>query len=104
MSIKTDKCSDLIKLTSASSATITSLVKKGILVESKEIVERTAYDDEFLDSTAKVDHSIELTNEQIRAVNEINENLNEMAFKTRLLQGVTGSGRQKFISKQWKML
>ena len=84
---------ELIKLTSASSATITSLVKKGIVVESKEIVERTAYDDEFLDSTAKVDHSIELTNEQIRAVNEINENLNEMAFKTRLLQGVTGSGK-----------
>ena len=84
---------ELIKLTSTSSATITSLVKKGIVVESKEIVERTAYDDEFLDSTAKVDHSIELTNEQIRAVNEINENLNEMAFKTRLLQGVTGSGK-----------
>ena len=93
---------ELIKLTPTSPST-TSLIKKGIIIESKEIVERAAYDDEFLDSTDMVDQSIILTKEQLKAIDEINEDLNEMSFKTRLLQGVTGSGKRRSISKPWKI-
>ena len=90
---------ELIKLTNTSASTITSLIKKGIIIESKEIVERAAYDDEFLDSTDMVDQSIILTKEQVKAIDEINEDLNEMSFKTRLLQGVTGSGKTEVYFK-----
>ena len=62
-----------------------------MIIETKEIVERTAYEDDFLDSAEKIEQSIILTKEQLKAIGEINNDLNEMSFKTRLLQGVTGS-------------
>ena len=45
----------MIKHTSTSPNTISSLVKKGLILESSEIIERTAYDDEFMDSADQVD-------------------------------------------------
>ena len=79
--------------TSASSATINNLVKKGLIRETQERIERVAYEDDFLDSAETVDHTIELTDEQKVAVTEISLDLNKKAFHTRLLCGVTGSGK-----------
>ena len=79
--------------TSASSATINNLVKKGLIRETQERIERVAYEDDFLDSAESVDHRIELTDEQKVAVTEISTDLNKKAFHTRLLSGVTGSGK-----------
>jgi primosomal protein N' (replication factor Y) len=79
--------------TSASSATINNLVKKGLIRETQERIERVAYEDDFLDSAESVDHTIELTDEQKVAVTEISLDLNKKAFHTRLLCGVTGSGK-----------
>ena len=79
--------------TSASSATINNLVKKGLIRETQERIERVAYEDDFLDSAETVDHTIELTDEQKVAVTEISLDLNKKTFHTRLLCGVTGSGK-----------
>ena len=46
-----------------------------------------------MDSAESVDHTIELTDEQKVAVTEISLDLNKKAFHTRLLSGVTGSGK-----------
>ena len=79
--------------TSASSATINNLVKKGLIRETQERIERVAYEDDFLDSAETVDHTIELTEEQKVAATEISLDLNKKTFHTRLLCGVTGSGK-----------
>ena len=62
---------EVIKHTSTSPNTISSLVKKGLILESSEIIDRTAYDDEFMDSADQVEHSITLNTEQLKAVKEI---------------------------------
>ena len=56
-------------------------------------MERNAYEDDFLDSVENVESSIQLTSEQQVAVDEIVSDLNLKTFKTRLLSGVTGSGK-----------
>ena len=69
------------------------MLKKGILSETHEIVERVAYEDESPDSSMKVPSNIQLTTEQKKAASEIIDDLNLKTFKTRLLSGVTGSGK-----------
>ncbi|MDA7757457.1 primosomal protein N' [Opitutales bacterium] len=85
--------SKVLESTKTTSATINSLLQKGVISEKKEIVERVAYEDEFLDSAEQVDQSIKLTDEQNIAVEEICRDLDTYKFKTRLLSGVTGSGK-----------
>jgi primosomal protein N' (replication factor Y) (superfamily II helicase) len=85
--------SKVLESTKTTSATINSLLQKGVISEKKEIVERVAYEDEFLDSAEQVDQSIKLTDEQNIAVGEICRDLDTYKFKTRLLSGVTGSGK-----------
>jgi primosomal protein N' (replication factor Y) len=85
--------SEVLNKTNTSSSTITSLLQKGIVCESREIVERVAYEDDFLDSAEPVDQSVKLTDEQDIAVQEICSDLVTGEFKTRLLSGVTGSGK-----------
>lgn len=85
--------SKVLESTKTTSATINSLLQKGVISEKKEIVERVAYEDEFLDSAEQVDQSIKLTDEQNIAVEEICCDLDTYKFKTRLLSGVTGSGK-----------
>ena len=77
-----------------SSVVIDGLVKKGLVKQSVAEVERTAYADQWSEGTDDtVDSLRELTNEQTRATKEIFEDLNSGMFHTRLLQGVTGSGK-----------
>ncbi|MAK46142.1 MAG: primosomal protein N' [Opitutae bacterium] len=85
--------SELIKKTFTSFSTVNNLLKKGILSETHEIVERVAYEDESPDSSMKVPSNIQLTTEQKKAASEIIDDLNLKTFKTRLLSGVTGSGK-----------
>ena len=77
-----------------SSVVIDGLVKKGLVKQSFTEVERTAYADQWSEGTDDtVDSLRELTNEQTRATEEIFKDLNSGKFNTRLLQGVTGSGK-----------
>ena len=83
--------------------TIRSLVKKGIILESEENIDRVVYEDEYLDANEQIVHNLQLTSEQKKAVSEINEDLESRQFKTRLLCGVTGSGKTEVYFEAMQM-
>ena len=85
--------SKILAETGKSHSTLVSLKKKGLIIESSETVERVAYDDDFSDSNEKVDHTLVLTEEQTAAVREATKDLQSLTFQTRLIFGVTGSGK-----------
>ena len=84
---------ELLKATGKSSNALVSLKKKGLTKETNEIVERNAYDDDFIDSIESVQELITLNLEQRSAVESIQSDIRSKEFKTRLLNGVTGSGK-----------
>ena len=73
---------------------IDGLIKKGLVKQSVTEVTRTAYADQWNEGTDDAVESLrELTNEQKRATDEIFADLTTGKFHTRLIQGVTGSGK-----------
>ncbi len=95
--------SELLQKTSSSATTIKTLIQKGFILETEEKVERVAYEDDFLDSADHVITKIELTKEQEAAVSEISQDLKEKSFITRLLSGVTGSGKTEVYFEAMEM-
>ncbi len=94
---------ELLKKTSTSATTIKTLIQKGLILETEEKVERVAYEDDFLDSADHVIAKIELTKEQKVAVSEISQDLKEKSFVTRLLSGITGSGKTEVYFEAMEM-
>ena len=89
--------------TSASSATINNLVKKGLIRETQEQIERVAYEDDFLDSAESVDHRIELTDEQKVAVTEISQiSIKSFSYTTAFWRHRVRKDRGLFW--QWSLL
>ena len=77
-----------------STSVIDGLIKKGLIKQSVSEVSRDAYSDEWTDDAEGLVESLrELTEEQQKATDEIVEDLDSGEFRTRLLQGVTGSGK-----------
>lgn len=72
-----------------SSATITSLVKKGVLMEEEVEVYRDPYENRSFERT----ESLVLTEEQERAIAPILSSIEEVRQQVFLLYGVTGSGK-----------
>lgn len=68
---------------------VDALIAKGYLAVDKVIVDRSPLEDQEYFLTAKKT----LTMEQERALAVINETLEEKAFRTHLLYGITGSGK-----------
>ncbi|MBQ6534960.1 MAG: primosomal protein N' [Opitutales bacterium] len=85
--------SALLKITGAASQTVDALAKKGIVSVGKKIVQRSAYDDELAGAELVSSPVKELNAEQKKALEEILSDAKSGAFKTRLLYGVTGSGK-----------
>ncbi|MCI4137265.1 primosomal protein N' [Bacillus vallismortis] len=80
---------DLCKKTDASSATIKTLIQKGLLKESYEEVYRDPYQDKMFKKTKP----LPLTDEQSAAFQPIRQTLDNDEHKVFLLHGVTGSGK-----------
>ncbi|MHA6486602.1 primosomal protein N' [Bacillus cabrialesii] len=80
---------DLCKKTDASSATIKTLIQKGLLKESYEEVYRDPYQDKMFKKT----EPLPLTDEQSAAFQPIRQTLENDEHKVFLLHGVTGSGK-----------
>ncbi|MFW5883696.1 MAG: DEAD/DEAH box helicase, partial [Verrucomicrobiota bacterium] len=75
-------------------ASCDSLVEKGLVAESTERVERSAYDDPFAAAETVASHvEFDLTEGQAAAVADINRDLDAGVFGVRLIHGVTGSGK-----------
>jgi primosomal protein N' (replication factor Y) (superfamily II helicase) len=76
-----------------SASSVDALVKKGVVEETSDAVDRGAYDDEpgEVEFVAAQEH--ELNEEQAAAVDSLTASLNEKVFRTHLIHGVTGSGK-----------
>ena len=69
-------------------------MSKGLVKQTFAEVDRDAYADQWSEHTDESVESLnELTDEQAQAKAEIFEDLNTGQYNTRLLQGVTGSGK-----------
>ncbi|MEC1749296.1 primosomal protein N' [Bacillus mojavensis] len=80
---------DLCKKTDASSATIKTLIQKGLLKETYEEVYRDPYQDKMFKKT----EPLPLTDEQSAAFQPIRRALDNNKHQVFLLHGVTGSGK-----------
>lgn len=94
--------SALIKLAQTNPPIIDALVKKGLLVQRKKEVRRTSFDDDLSDAETISPTPPTLNPEQQKAFDEISSDINAHAFKTRLLYGVTGSGKTEVYMRAMK--
>ena len=85
--------SALIKITGASSQSIEALAKKGLISVQNRLVMRQAYADELAEAEAAPSSPHKLNAEQQSALDAVLEDVNSGTFKTRLIYGVTGSGK-----------
>ena len=94
--------SALIKLAQTNPPIIDALVQKGLLVQRKKEVRRTSFDDDLSDAETISPTPPTLNPEQQKAFDEISSDINAHAFKTRLLYGVTGSGKTEVYMRAMK--
>jgi primosomal protein N' (replication factor Y) len=91
---------DILKRMKLSASACDGLVAKGFLRETETEEERIAYEDELGDAETVVPEiQHELTSEQAAAVQSIQEAISKGDFATRLLHGVTGSGKTEVYLK-----
>ncbi|MBC9868284.1 MAG: primosomal protein N' [Opitutae bacterium] len=91
--VKPLKKSLVAKRLKVSLSVLDGLVKKGLIREVLEAIERVAYADEFGDAEQAENQEFQLTEEQKRCVDSIGLSLRDGKFKVHLLHGVTGSGK-----------
>ncbi|MGX9289703.1 primosomal protein N' [Bacillus sp. A015] len=80
---------DLQQQTGASSQTLKTFIREGLLTESYEEI----YRDPYADREFKQSDSLDLTTEQAEAAKHIHQAVSEHQHETFLLHGVTGSGK-----------
>ncbi len=85
--------SALLKITEASSQSIDALTKKGIVEIRKKVIQRSAFSDDLASAEAIPTKPHNLNEEQQSALDAILQDSQSGDFKTRLLYGVTGSGK-----------
>ena len=89
-------------MTGVGAQAIDSLVKKGILKQQNREVVRSAFDDDLSSAelVSPVPHV--LNSEQQKALDDILSDINSSEFRTRLLYGVTGSGKTEVYMRAMK--
>lgn len=80
---------DLQQKTGASSQTLKTFIREGLLTESYEEI----YRDPYADREFKQSDSLDLTTEQAAAAKHIHQAVSDHQHETFLLHGVTGSGK-----------
>ena len=69
------------------------LMAKGLAEESRQAVRRVAYADDLGEPASEAESELVLTDEQAKSSTEIKQSIRAGLFETRLLHGVTGSGK-----------
>lgn len=94
--------SALIKMTGVGAQAIDALSKKGVIKQQAREVVRSAFDDDLSSAelVSPVPHI--LNGEQQKALDDINLDIESGEFKTRLLYGVTGSGKTEVYMRAMK--
>ncbi len=85
--------SALMKILSVSAQSIESLVKKDIVTASNKTITRSAYEDNLSQAELVAPTPHQLNEQQQKAFDEILSDISSEQFQTRLLYGVTGSGK-----------
>ncbi len=85
--------SALMKMLSVSAQSIEALAKKGVLKLGMREIIRSAYDDELANVELVASEPLKLNEQQQKAFNNIIEDISSDTFQTRLLYGITGSGK-----------
>jgi primosomal protein N' (replication factor Y) (superfamily II helicase) len=80
---------DIVESIGVSPSTLKTLVEKGLVIEKQEEIYRDPYENRNFAQTKP----FQLTSLQAQAIKPILHNVEENAFKTFLLYGVTGSGK-----------
>jgi len=83
----------VVKRLKVSVSVLDGLREKGLIDEVSEVVERSAYEDEFASVEQSAEQRFNLTEEQAAAVEKLNASWRAAQFKVHLLHGVTGSGK-----------
>lgn len=94
--------SALIRLARTTPDAIDALVKKGLLVQNMREIRRGAFDDDLSSAELVASQPPELNARQQRAFEEISSDVRARSFKTRLLYGVTGSGKTEVYMRAMK--
>ncbi len=94
--------SALLKTTECPQQAVDSLVKKGFLKQGERELTRAAFDDELSRVEMVSSSPHELNAEQKLAFEQISEDLASGEFRTRLLYGVTGSGKTEIYMRAMK--
>ena len=94
--------SALIKMTGVGAQAIDALSRKGVIKQQAREVVRSAFDDDLSSAelVSPVPHI--LNGEQQKALDDINLDIESGEFKTRLLYGVTGSGKTEVYMRAMK--
>lgn len=80
---------ELLKKVQTTTSTIKTLVEKGLLETYQQEVLRNPYNDNEFERTT----ALELTDEQSRAIEPINQTIEDSKHEVFLIHGVTGSGK-----------
>ncbi len=94
--------SALLNMTGSSQQAVDALIKKEILSQTIRELRRPAFDDELSSAEMISSKPHNLNPEQQSALDDINADINSKQFKTRLLYGVTGSGKTEVYMRAMK--
>lgn len=92
----------LIKVSQSTPAAVDALIKKGIITQHKRELRRNAFDDEISSTEIISSTPHKLNDQQQNALDDIIQDVNSGEFKTRLLYGVTGSGKTEVYMRAMK--
>ncbi len=85
--------SALMKMLSVSAKSAESLAKKNVVKISNKVVQRAAFDDDISSAESVAPNPHVLNEQQQKAFGDIVADISSGVFKTRLLYGITGSGK-----------
>ena len=94
--------SALLKISGCPQQAVDSLIKKGILRQSTRELKRPAFEDDLASAELVSKNPHKLNAEQQSALDGISCDISSKEFKTRLIYGVTGSGKTEVYMRAMK--
>ncbi len=94
--------SALMKMLSVSTQSVETLAKKGVVISRNKVINRTAFDDNLAKAELVAPQPHKLNDQQQKAFDDIVGDISTNKFQTRLLYGITGSGKTEVYMQAMK--